>query len=105
MYVVVAYASDLSPQDWMKKEYSRLLNVAAKEKLQAPSIDRMFVVDRGIINPGRGQGRIVEDGPEYLLAELFIHLVDFIERERSRRPAIQWDIYALPRRRRWQSIR
>jgi hypothetical protein len=105
LYVVVAYASDIGVEDWMKKEYFRLLNAAEEEKLQAAAIDRLFVVDRGIISPVRAQGRVVEDGPEYLLAELFIHLVDFIERERSRRPAIEWDIYALPRRRRWHAIR
>jgi len=105
LYVVVAYASDIGTQDWMKKEYSRLLEVAEEECLRIKVIDRLFVVDRGIISPVRAQGRLVEEGPEYLLAELFIHLIDFIERERSRRPPIEWDIYALPQKRRWHVIR
>ncbi len=105
LYIVVAYTSDIAAKDWMKKEYGRLVAVAEELNLSATVIDKIFVVDRGIINPVRAQGKIVEKGPEYLLAELFIHLVEFVERESSRRPPIKWDIYALPDRKGWASIR
>lgn len=105
MYVVFAYSSDLSESNWIKKEYERLCTVAAEEKIDPSVIDRVFVVDRGILNPVRSQGKLVEQEPEYLFAEFFLHLVNFIERERSRRPDISWGDYALPKSRGWKTVR
>jgi len=105
MYVVFAYESDISADGWMKKEYERLVSVAKENNYKVSSIDRVFVVDRGIINPVRAQGKLVDGDPEYLFAELFRHLVNFMQRERLRRPAMEWESYALPRSRGWRAIR
>jgi hypothetical protein len=54
--------------------------------------------------PGCYQGETVEDDSEVLFTELFLHVVNFVERERSRRPGINWQYYALPKSRGWKTI-
>jgi hypothetical protein len=105
MYVVFAYESDIGADGWMNKEHGRLASIAEEKGYDVSSIDRVFVADRGILNPVRAQGKLVENDPEYLFAELFLHLVNFMHRERTRRPSIEWESYALPRARGWRAIR
>ena len=105
LYMVFAYKSDLTAENWLKKEYARLSLVAGENNLKASTIDRIFVADRGIINPVRIQGKIVDGDPEYLFAELFLHVVNFMQRERDRRPQINWESYALPKSRGWRAIK
>jgi hypothetical protein len=88
MYIVFAYATDLGATDRLKAEYERLLNVAEEHKATISCIDRLLVLDRGLINPVRGQGKTVEGDPVVLFADFFLHLVNFLERERKRRPAL-----------------
>ncbi len=105
MYIVFAYATDLSQTDWLDKEMNRLWEVASEQKLRPSSIDRIFVERFGVLNPVRGQGKVVDEDAPLLFVELFLHLMNFIERERRRRPAIRWDDYAMPSRRGWKRIR
>lgn len=104
MYVIFAYTTDLSESNWMSKEYRRLLEVAKLEGLDASAIDRLFIADRGILNPIRSQGKVMEQNAEYLFVEFFLHLIDFIGRERGRRPEISWRDYALPKSKGWKTI-
>jgi hypothetical protein len=103
-YLVFAYDSDLSADNWLKKEFDRLNLVASENNFRASTIDRVFVADRGIINPTRQQGKVVDGNPEYLFAELFLHVINFIQREKDRRPQINWQSYALPKSRGWRRI-
>lgn len=105
LYVVFAFESDLSGSDWLVKEYRRLQEVSDEHRLDVSTIDRMFVFGKGIINPVRGHGREVNDDEEVIFAELLLHLVNFAQRERSRRPVIDWSKYSLPNVRGWRKIR
>jgi hypothetical protein len=105
MYVVFAYTTDLRAAEWMAHEHQRLLAVAAEEKVNPSVIDRIFVADRGILNPIRSQGKLVQEDAEYLFVEFFLHLINFIDRERARRPLISWRDYALPKSKGWKPIR
>lgn len=101
LYVVFAYKSDLSKDQWITKEFDRFNKCSAESKISLTSIDRIFVADRGIINPIKAQGKVVDNDPEYLFVELFLHVINFIERERERRPHLSWQTYALPRAKGW----
>ena len=105
MYVVFAYTTDLRAAEWMDHEHQRLLAVAAEEKVNPSVIDRIFIADRQILNPIRSQGKSVQEDAEYLFVEFFLHLINFIDRERARRPSLSWRDYALPRSKGWKSIR
>jgi hypothetical protein len=76
MYVVFAYTTDLRAAEWMAHEHQRLLAVAAEEKVNPSVIDRIFVADRGILNPIRSQGKLVQEDAEYLFVEFFLHLIN-----------------------------
>ena len=105
LYVVFAYGSDVSELDWMQKEYLRLTEVAIEESSSLSIIDRLLVLDRGILNPVRHQGKIGSSDPGALFAEFFLHLTNFIEREQRRRPVLSWQSYSLPRSQGWQNLK
>jgi hypothetical protein len=105
MYVVFAYATDLGQDGWLQKEYSRLVEVAQEEQASISVIDRLLILDRGILNPVRTQGRSSGSDPGALFAEFFLHLTNFVERERRRRPALSWQTYALPRSFGWRTLK
>jgi hypothetical protein len=104
MYIIFAFATDLSEADWPQAEYDRLLEVAAKQETPLSYIDRLMVLDRGLINPMKGQGKTADGDPITLFAEFFLHLVNFLERERNRRPVLSWQHYALPHSRGWRTL-
>jgi hypothetical protein len=104
MYVVFAFASDLGNAGWLSKEYARLGEVGEANSVSLANIDRLIVLDRGIINPATAKGRSVEDDPAALFADTFLHLANFVERERRRRPSLTWQSYAVPRSRGWTSL-
>ncbi len=104
MYVVFAFATDIGPTNWLRAEYDRLLSVATEQKTPLSLIDRLLVLDRGMINPDRAQGKMIDSDLEVLFAEFFLHLVNFLERERNRRPNLSWQQYALPQSKGWESL-
>lgn len=105
LYLIFAYSSDLRKNDWVKREFARVTDVAKSERIDPGVIDRIFVMDRGLINVARPGGKAVGEEPAALLAELFLHIVDFIQREHGRRPPIDWHLYASPKTKGWRSIR
>jgi hypothetical protein len=93
MYIVFAFATDLSKSDWPQKEYNRFANAVSEKKASISNIDRLIVLDRGLINFADGQGRAIDADPVSLFMEFFLHLINFLERERRRRPPL-WQDYA-----------
>ena len=55
-------------------------------------LDTVVVLDRGIIRPQTGVALLEEDSPSLFL-EFYIHLINFLTRERGRRPVIDWTAY------------
>ncbi len=105
LYVVFAYDTDISADGWLAKEWNRLLDVSVEQGNEPSCIDRLFIVDRGIINPVRGHGKVIEDDGDLLFLELYLHVMNFIQREKQRRPAMDWQIYSIPKSRGWRAIR
>jgi uncharacterized protein DUF6602 len=63
LYVIFGYTSNLgSDSDWPQKEYGRLMSAANLASVAVNCIDRLFVLDRGIVNPQKPAGKW-ETGP------------------------------------------
>lgn len=92
-YYVFAYKSDLSAIDWEQKEYDRLATLANDKSYDLDLIDRIFVMDRGFIIP-QTRFAIRDDDSKDTFLEFYINLMNFLSRERARRPAIDWMAYA-----------
>ena len=52
LYVIFGYSSNLgNDEEWSKKEYQRLCSAAESANFSLDCVDRLIVLDRGIINP------------------------------------------------------
>jgi hypothetical protein len=91
-YFVFSYRSDLGQADWAQKEFDRTKVAASKAGCELDNIDRVFVLDRGIIRPQEGVASLGENSAGIFL-DFYIHLMNFLTRERSRRPVIDWTAY------------
>ena len=92
LYIVFAYTSDLSNDNWAQKEFERVKGAAEVEECSVDVIDRIVVLDRGLIRPQVGAAR-VRDEASGIFLDLYLHLVNFLARERKRRPDIDWTAY------------
>jgi hypothetical protein len=91
-YFIFAYASNLGPDGWVHKEYRRLVDRAEHVGCNVNVLDWAIVLDRGIIRPPSAVALLKEDAPSLFL-EFYLHLMNFLTRERRRRPGIDWTAY------------
>ncbi|WP_198368490.1 DUF6602 domain-containing protein [Roseomonas rosulenta] len=96
-YYVFAYRSNLSEKNWAQKEFDRIKASAKLCKCEVDVVDRVFVLDRGIIHP-QARSAVAEENPKGLFLEFYVHLMNFLTRERGRRPPIDWMAYAKTRK-------
>src|ERR1019366_4431298 len=54
-YGVVALSSDLTQEAWAQKEWERVKKVAAETGVPTDVVDRILVLDRGVINTREGR--------------------------------------------------
>jgi hypothetical protein len=91
-----AYDSDLAKQDWLLNEWARVQFAANECSCPVTSIDRILVIGRGLITPVATAG--TEDSAfSSVFHQWFIHLANFLERENSRRPPLDWQKYTKKR--------
>jgi hypothetical protein len=105
MYMVFAYSSDLALPDWLKNEYERFETAARDRGSPVECIDRVVVLDRGLFSPGLAKGVVADDDPVGLFGETYMHLVNFLERERTRRPDFSWQRYAGQSLLKWVALK
>ncbi|WP_295216109.1 DUF6602 domain-containing protein [uncultured Brevundimonas sp.] len=91
-YIVFAYGSNLGAENWAQKEYARIVEAARKSACDADVIDRVVVLDRGIINPQTATA-LLKDEASGLFLEFYLHLINFLTREKKRRAPIDWTAY------------
>jgi hypothetical protein len=92
LYIVFAYSSNLSVDDWAQKEFDRIKSAVSAADGSIDMIDRVFVLDRGMIRPQVGAA-VLRDEVKGIFLEFYVHLVNFLTRERKRRPEIDWTAY------------
>lgn len=91
-------------EGWTKREFDRM-RVAAKEA-DAPmdSIDRLIVLDRGIISPPRTAGRWESGEADSIFLDAYVHIVNFLGRESRRREPVDWQISVTRKQIGWKSL-
>jgi hypothetical protein len=90
---IFAYRSDLTERDWLMKEWGRVIEVTSDLQCPLNVIDRILVLNRGMINPPAKTGTDIA-AKSSLFQQWFINLVNFLIRENGRRPAFDLQSYS-----------
>ncbi len=91
-YSVVAFSSDLSANDtWAEREQQRARDYFGTD--DCLGLDRILILDRGIINPTENVFRSSTSQGENLMG-WFVGQVNFLHREMPRREPMDWQTYA-----------
>jgi len=92
-HTVFAYGTDITTGDWAKKEFDRLDSVGKEMGIDPSLIDRVFVLNKGLINFGHRVVKETSDNAEGFLY-YYMGLLNFILRENSRRETVPYTSYA-----------
>lgn len=91
-YSVVAFSSDLAKSSgWPEREFDRM--TAAFESEACLGLDRVLILDRGVINPQECRYRASESFGSNLFT-WYISMANFLNREAPRRKPMDWQQYA-----------
>lgn len=90
-FTLFAYETDLSAVGWAASEWSRYKGQLAPADPRN-LIDRIVVLNRGMLNPPSGSVKTAESDSR-VLHEWFVNLVNFLGRESDRRPPMDWQSY------------
>jgi hypothetical protein len=100
LHCVFAYESDLVESTWLQSEAKRFLaNGADGEHL----IDNVYVLNRGLVNLNQNRGRL-EDSNGSAITSFYFAILNFIEREGSRRKETPYQEYASLLSGTWTSL-
>nr|WP_315231730.1 DUF6602 domain-containing protein [uncultured Flavobacterium sp.] len=92
-HTVFAYETDISQKDWAKKEFDRIKEVAKEIGVDYKQIDRVIVLNRGLLNPTYSIAKESTDNAEMLLV-YYIDLLNYLQRENNRRKIVPYQEYA-----------
>lgn len=93
-HTIFAYDSDLSSDGWLDAEYRRLTTNVALTDDGTPTIERVYVLNRGLIDLSNKQGLSEEPGKGTALMYFYMHLLNFLSRENARRKPVPYMEYA-----------
>jgi hypothetical protein len=105
MYIIFAYTSNLARADWLTEEYKRANKAAIAKSTALSLIERVVVLDRGIMAPPFKTGKLFHDGDDGVFLEFYLHLANFLTREMPRRKPIDWQMYAGATSPGWKKIK
>jgi hypothetical protein len=97
-YSIVAFESDLASTEWATKEWARLKAAANEAGVASSRIDRVLVLNRGMLVPPSATARTASDGGKGMLRDWFLHLSNFLVREAERRPIFDFQSYGRRRK-------
>lgn len=98
-HCVFAYDTDLTPDNWGKKELKRFVDAAGGDHL----IDMVYVLSRGIINfPGSLYRE--EDDQGGAISSFYFSVLNFVTREAGRRDPAPYDRYITHNRNAWVKV-
>jgi hypothetical protein len=98
LYSVLAFSSDLSIAKWPENEWARFEKAVDDASVSRERIDRVLVLDRGMIVPTTATARTASSGGKTMLRDWFLHLTNFIVREAARRPDFDFNAYGRSRK-------
>ena len=90
---VFAYDTDLAEKDWSIKEFERIKRIAQEEKIDQALLDRVIVLNKGIINPTYLIAKESKDNADMFL-HFYMDLINYLQRENSRRKTVPYLEYA-----------
>jgi hypothetical protein len=96
MYSILAFNSDLAEANWASREWDRLRDAATAADVDVARIDRLTVLERGLIVPPTCTA-LSATSDKGILRDWFLHLTDFLIREAARRRPYDWHRYARER--------
>ena len=99
---IFAYRSNLATDDWHAKEMRRVRAACRTAGLPLPCLDRVVVLNRGILNPAKGVALV--PGEKEVLGYWFFNLMNFLAREAGRRKAFPWNDYQWTRSHSWITV-
>lgn len=99
---VFAFESDLGSKDWALKEITRAREALGESGALSAQLDRIVVLNRGMINVGKGNALLV--GEKGILADWYFTMLNYLEREVQRRVAIPFDSYQSRSPESWRRI-
>lgn len=103
LFSIFAFGTDLTPgKDWLPREGARFIRVAQELYVPPQYVDRLIVMDRGIINCAEGRGHDTARSGQSAMQIWFVHLINHLLREDRRRKEIDIDIYSS--RNRWTAL-
>lgn len=105
LYVIFAYDTNVSANDWLAKEFNRLSVAAQDAKGKMSLVDVVYVLNRGMIRPSKGAGKMNDEDQMNTFLEFYLHLVNFLRREIPRRPAMDWQAYSTKNSKGWQPLK
>jgi len=101
-YIVFAYTTDLSKEDWAQKEFDRVKVAVQSIGGEVDLLDRVIVLNRGMLRPQIAAAR-VKDEENGVFLDFYIHLMSFLMKEKRRRPPI--DLLAYVSTGKWQKLK
>ena len=103
-HCLFAYNTDISEGGWVGKEYDRLVKVTNQSDASHIGLDRVYVADRGVINPKDKVGMVEEHKSGNALMVFYMHILNFLVRENSRREPVDYLEYAGRMSEGWQNL-
>jgi hypothetical protein len=95
LFSVFAFGTDLAGgEDWLAREGARFVRLAQELSVPPQYVDRLIVMDRGIINCAEGRGHDTARSGQSAMQIWFVHLMNHLLREDRRRKEIDIDIYS-----------
>ncbi len=104
-HTVFAYDTDIAEKDWMQSEFTRMLNVAADERIDATLVDRVYVARRGLLNIPHDHGMAEEGDDGRGLLNYYMHVLNFLVRENRRREPVDYIEYAGRMTKGWKKLK
>lgn len=100
---IFAYDTDISEKEWLTKEISRIRKVATEENIDPTLIDRIFVLNKGLINVAHSIGKTSTDNQETFMY-FYMNLLNFLQRENGRRKTVPYLEYSGTMKKGWKDI-
>jgi uncharacterized protein DUF6602 len=104
-HCIFAYGSDLKAEGWLEQEYLRLSGVARDLRAQEGLIDRIYVLNRGLINTTAQTGVTEQPHEGTALMQFYMHILNFLARENERRESVPYLEYAGRMAGGWRSLK
>jgi hypothetical protein len=101
-YSVFAYKTDLGATKWAQNEVTRAREALSAQGVGSVCLDRVVVLERGMINVAKGT--VLSVGEKGILLDWFLTLLNYLEREVQRRRSIPFDEYRPNREESWRRI-